>query len=168
MLKNIQIIPISKRFNLKSFDCGVEELNRYLRQFAIPNDRKNIGKTFTVFIDNSKNISGYYTISMAQILFNDLPEDLKKGLPRYPVQAMRIGKLAVDKNYQGRNLGAYLLRDAFLRSVKISAEIAVKFIIVDALNDSSKSFYERYGFVATKKSPLTLLISIDTIKKAII
>lgn len=168
MSLNIEIIPVSKKLKLKDFDCGIEELNQYLSQFAVPNDKKNIGKTFVAVIKYKKDIPvGYYTVSMAQIYFNKLPDDIKKGLPKYPVPAMRIGKLAVTEEYQGNNLGAYLLRDSFIRAIRISVDVAIKFIIVDALNEKSKDFYLRYGFISLEDNPLTLVISIDTIKTAI-
>ena len=102
---NIEIIPISKKINRKDFDCGIEALNKYLRQFDITNDKKNIGKTF-VAVDKSNpdKTIGYYTVSMAQILFNELPEVIRKGLPGYPIPAMRIGKLAIDSEFQGKNV----------------------------------------------------------------
>ena len=165
---NIKIVPISKQIDRKNFDCGIEELNLYLRQFAIPNDKKNIGKTF-VAVEESIPAAplGYYTVGMAQITVEDIPEKIKRGLPRYPVPAMRIGKLAVDTGQQGKNIGAYLLKEAFLRAVNISSEVALKFVVVDAINKKAMDFYLKYGFIALKEKPLTLLIPVETIKAAI-
>lgn len=166
---NIEIIPISKRINKNDFDCGIEDLNQYLRQFAIPNDKKNIGKTFAAVYENNKSqVLGYYSVSMAQILFNELPDSIKKGIPKYPVPAMRIGKLAVDLRFQGNNIGALLLRDAFLRAINVSSEVAIYCIIVDAINKKAKSFYMKYGFIPFYKNPLTLVLPIKTVKDAII
>lgn len=165
---NIKIVPISKNIDKKDFDCGIDELNLYLKQFAIPNDKKNIGKTFIAVNENepAKPI-GYYTVSMAQILFIDLPDSLKKGLPRYPVPAMRIGKLAVDSHFKGMSIGSFLLKNALMRAVNILSEIALNCVIVDALNRAAKSFYLKYGFVAFEDNPLTLVISLKTIKAAL-
>lgn len=103
---------------------------------------------------------------MAQIYFNELPEGIKKSLPKYPIPSMRIGKLAVSKKFQGKNIGAYLLKDSFIRAIRISEGVAIKFIIVDALNEKSKDFYLKYGFIPLKENPLKLVISLDTIKSA--
>jgi GNAT superfamily N-acetyltransferase len=165
---DIEIIPISKKINRKDFDCGIEELNTYLWQFAVPNDKKNIGKTFVaVEKTNPGKPVGYYTVSMAQIMFNELPETIKKGLPRYPIPAMRIGKLAIDLETQGKNIGALLLKDALLRAVNISSQVALHFVVVDALNEKAKSFYLKYGFTAFEENPLTMVMSLETIKAAI-
>lgn len=83
---DITIIPISKAISKKTFDCGIPELNRYFNQFAFPNDKKNIGKTFAAISNSNKSQPlGYYTVSMAQITFSEMPEILKKGLPKYPI-----------------------------------------------------------------------------------
>jgi len=165
---DIEIVPISKQIKIKDFDCGIEELNCYLRQFAIPNDKKNIGKTF-VAVDKSNQTKpvGYYTVSMAQILFNELPDSIKKGLPRYPIPAMRIGKLAIDLKFQGRHIGAKLLKDALLKAVNISSQVALHFIVVDAIDENAKAFYLKYGFTDFEENPLTLVISLETVKAAI-
>ncbi len=164
----MKIIPVSQEIMRKEFDCGIEELNRYLSQFAIPNDKKNIGKTF-VAVEGEEPLKpvGYYTVSIAQIKFEELPDDIKKGLPRYPIPAMRIGKLAVDRNCQGKKLGAQLLKDALVRAVKISSEVALHFILVDALNETAKSFYLKYGFIPLGDDSLTLVIPLKTVEKAI-
>lgn len=161
----ITIVPISKQIDRKNFDCSIEELNTYLKQFAIPNDKKNIGKTF-VGIEDAETL-GYYTVSMVQILATDIPEDIKKGLPRYPVPAMRIGKLAVDTSTQGKGIGKLLLKDAFIRAVQLSSDVGLKFIIVDAINETAKQFYLKYGFMPLSNQPLTLIIALETVKMAV-
>ncbi len=80
---------------------------------------------------------------------------------------MRIGKLAIDLKSQGKNIGAKLLKDALLRAVNISSQVALHFVVVDALNEKAKSFYLKYGFTAFVENPLTLVISLETIKAAI-
>ena len=149
---------------INEFNCGVKELDIYFKNYALKNDIENIGKTF-VCIQNNK-IVGFYTLSNAQIEFNNLNEDLKKGLPRYPIPAIRIARLAVDENHKNKKFGAKLLKDAFKRILVISNQSAIKFIIVDA-KETSKSFYEHYGFIKLDSYKLTYLMLISTILKAI-
>ena len=161
------IIPISKNIHRKDFDCGIEELNRYLAQFALPNDRNNIGKTFVAVSDFYPQIPmGFYTVSMAQIKVSDLPDSIRSGLPRYPIPAMRLGKLAVDKKYQGSGIGSALLKDVFNRAISLSSEVALRFVLVDALNDPARTFYLQYGFVSLQEYPKTLVLPMQTILKA--
>jgi len=164
----ISITPISKDFNLKNFDCGIQELNLYLHQFALRNDRKNIGKTFIAWgSDNPKKVLGYYTVSMAQVLFEELPPELKAGLPKYPVPAMRIGRLAVDSSLHGKGFGSWLLKDALSRAALLSDSVALFCILVDALNDKAKDFYLKYGFKAFEDKPLTLVLPVETVKLSV-
>ena len=149
----------------KVFNCGIDELDQYPRQFTIPNDKKNIGKTFLATLGSKPDKPiGYYTESMAQILFTDLPDSIKKRIPKYPVPFMRIGKLAIGSYFKGINIDSFLLKDALIRAVNISSEVALNCVIVDALNEAAKSFYLKVGFVAFKDNPLTLEIHLKTIK----
>ena len=106
---DILINPLTSTVDRKEFNCGIKELNQYLARYALQNDKKKIGRTFVaVSGDNPTRVLGYYTVSMAQIELQDLPPELKKGLPRYPVPAMRIGMLAVDLSAQGKGIGNFL------------------------------------------------------------
>ena len=164
----IEIRPISKSIKLKDFDCSIAEMNTYLSRFALTNDKKNISKAFaaTSEKDPAKPL-GYYTVSMAQILFKEVPPEMRTGLPKYPVPAMRIGKLAVDKSMQNKGLGGLLLKDALLRAVNISPEVAIHCVLVDALNEQAKKFYLKYGFIPFKENRLTLALPIKTIIQSI-
>jgi len=157
-------VPVSESLTKLDFDCGYPDLNNYLRHYALKNDRLSIGKTFIALSDSE--IAGYFTISTAQILANDLPEDIKKKLPRYPVPAFRIGKLAVKKEFQGLGVGKWLLTKALEKAVLISSEVAIYAVLVDAIDEKAKLFYLKYGFVPFQEFSLTLFLPIDTIKKA--
>ena len=137
-LKPIVEVRIS---SLKKFDCGVEPLNTYFHRFAKKNDRLGIGKTYILMED--VKVLGYYTISMAQIEFKSLPKTTQTGLPRYPLPATRIGRLAVSLEAQGKGFGEYLLMDALARSVRVSEDIALYAMIVDAKDPTAKNFYLR-------------------------
>ncbi|MEG4085023.1 GNAT family N-acetyltransferase [Microcoleus sp. POL10_C6] len=110
----------------ENFDCGVPELNQYLKKYARQNQRKGIAKTWVAIPqDGDGQVAGYYSISMAELQLELLPENYRKGLPRYPLPVMRIGKLAVTQSMQGKKLGETLLVDAFNRVIRLSEDIAV-------------------------------------------
>ena len=163
----LEFSPVSRDFDLKSFDCGEISLNNYLRFYALKNDKSQISKTVIAFDPaNPKCILGYYTISSAQITYNEYPESLRGKIPRYPVPAMRIGKLASSITTRGQGIGAALLKDAFLRAIVASGHIAIHCIIVDALNKSAALFYTKYGFVPLKDDESILVIPIKTVIEA--
>jgi GNAT superfamily N-acetyltransferase len=161
----LDLVPISKAHQKAPFDCGYPELNDYLRHYALKNDRLSIGKTF-VAVDVKKGLVGYVTLASAQVEAPKLPETLRSRLPRYPVPAFRIAKLAVDTRYQGVGVGSWLLRRALEKALSVSTEVGVYVVIVDAIDEKAKGFYLKYGFVAFAKYPLTLFLPLATIARA--
>ena len=164
---NLAFEKISRDVNRKNFDCGVNSLNEYLKKYAWQNFKKNVGVTILAFEEGSRDkILGYYTVSMAQIDFEHLPLELSKGLPRYPVPAMRIGRIAVDRSAQAKGVGSALLKDALRRAVALSTEVGTSAVLVDAINEQAKGFYEHYGFVALNDLPSALVLPVATIVRA--
>lgn len=147
---------------LKKFDCGIEVLNDFLSRYALKNDSLGIGKTF-VAVNSENEICGYFTLATAQIAFENVPENYQTKLPKYPIPAIRIARLAVNKKLQGQGIGKFLLSEAFKKIVAVSEIVGLKFIIVDA-KETSKTFYEQYGFIKLNNQNLGYFISIETVK----
>ena len=100
------IVSIEDPIHREDFDCGIDELNDYLKKYARQNARKGIAKTFVAIADiETRIVLGYYSVSMDKIEFESLPTEYRRKIPRYPLPAMLIGKLAVDISIQGRGLG---------------------------------------------------------------
>ncbi|MFB2877653.1 GNAT family N-acetyltransferase [Floridanema aerugineum] len=159
--------PLDSSFDKDAFDCGVPKLNEYLKQYATQNDKKGIAKTFVAILEeNSNQICGYYSVSMSSIEFNSIPENLRKRLPRYPVPAMLIGQLAVDKSMQGKGLGEELLLNAFSKAVRLAEEVGIFAVRVDASDNTAKQFYLKYDFVSLVDQELSLLLPMATILKS--
>lgn len=152
----------------KSFDCGVDELNIFLKQHANQNQSKNMSQTYVaVSVDDHKKIYGYYALSAGHLECDQLPETVKAKLPKYPIPIAHIGRLAVDKDYKGQGIGGFLLHDAFTNVLSIADKMGVFAVVVDAKNDDAKSFYGIYGFTELQDSELTLFLPLSTIKSAI-
>jgi GNAT superfamily N-acetyltransferase len=149
------------------FDCGYPELNQYLRQYALKNDQLSIGKTF-IALNEAQEVAGYLTISTAQIAADNLPDSVRAGLPRYPVPAFRIGKLAVDRRFQGSGAGRWILTQALQKSVEVSNSVGLFAVLVDAIDETAKGFYLKYGFIPFEAHPLTLFLPLATIKSAML
>ncbi|MBF0380252.1 MAG: GNAT family N-acetyltransferase [Magnetococcales bacterium] len=159
------IIRLHKSHKKDLFDCGEPELNKYLKQYARQNSDNGIARAFVaVANDGSNRINGFYTLSSSHIGFKEVPPSMRKRIPRYPIPAIRIGRLAVDKSMQGQGLGSILLIDALYRSLRVANEIAVKLVIVDAKHQNAKEFYQHFGFIELVDKPLNLFLQIETIK----
>lgn len=162
LTKPINLIPESF---YKNFSCGVSVLDEYLKRFAKSNHKKNIGKTFVLLEENI--VIGFYTISMATIDFHQITEVLRKGLPKYPIPVARIGRLALDITYQGNGLGKFLIFDAFERILEAAETIAAYAIVVDAKDEQSRKFYEKFDFISYENYPFSMFLPIETMRKII-
>ncbi len=158
--------PISKEHQRKNFDCGYPSLNQYLKKYARQNHQKGIAKTFVATRpDLPLKVDGYYTISSSIIEFASFPESYQKRIPKYPIPAALIGRLAVDNSAKGQGLGTELLVDALLRIIKVSQDIGVFAVRVDAINNSAKEFYLKHEFIPFQEQPLSLFLPLETISK---
>ena len=163
---NLTLATVNKSLTKAPFDCGYPELNQYLSRYALKNDRLSIGKTFVALTDTPE-VAGYFTVSSAQIAADSLPEDIRTALPRYPVPAFRIGKLAVALRFQGSGVGRWMLTQALRKAVEISQTVGVFAVLVDAIDEKVKGFYLKYGFIPFEAHPLTLFLPLTTIKDAL-
>ena len=129
-----------------SFTCGVEALDRYLRQQASQDLRSGVAAVF-VLTPGDGTIAGYYTLSASTINLAEISPQLGKKLPRYPVVPTLLGRLAVHQSLRGRRIGEALLFDAFKRAHLTVGNVASWAMIVDAKDESAQRFYERYKFL---------------------
>ena len=137
---------LAKHHDRSVFDCGVAELNEYLRRRAGQDMRRRIAAVF-VLVPRSEpdRIAGYYCLSAASLLLDELPRTIVKKLPRYPsIPAVLIGRLARDVNFPG--VGKLLLLDALARSLRHSEDLAAAVVLVDVKDQRAASFYSGYGF----------------------
>jgi len=111
-------------------------------------------------------VVGYYSLAAGSVFHRVATSKARRNLPD-PVPAVLLGRLAVDRNWQGRGLGGDLLRDAALRVAGAADTIGVRVFLVHALSDDARRFYERYGFRASPLEPMTLMITIDELRRGI-
>lgn len=137
----------AKRHDRADFDCGVEPLNRYLQTLAVQHRAKGIATTF-VLVDSGRPIGilGYYCLSAATLAFGRLTEADRKGLPTYPIPAVRIGRLAASAAHRGQRLGELLLQNAIKRTLLARKTLGVYAVVVEAKDPSAESFYLKFGF----------------------
>jgi GNAT superfamily N-acetyltransferase len=143
------------------FSCGEPSLDAFLQKLVSQYDKRRLGKTY-VAVDPESRVVGYYTLSSSSIPFAKIPHDRKK-LPKHPVPAILLGRLAVDQSERGRGLGRLLLVNALRRSWEVSRTIGAYAVEVHALSDQAAQFYEKYGFARLVDSPNHLLLPMKTI-----
>lgn len=144
------------------FNSGMSALDRYLREQVSQDIRRRVAACF-VALTGERRIAGYYTMATASVPLVDLPDELRRKLPRYgAVPAIRMGRLAVDAEFKGQGLGGALLVNALRRAA--SSEIPAVVLIVDAKDDQAVAFYRHHGFIPLADSPLTLFLPLASVR----
>jgi GNAT superfamily N-acetyltransferase len=149
------------------FDCGKPSLNDFLLTLVNQYEKRNLGRTYVATEGDDPRVLGYYTLSSGSIDVGSLPAKQAKKLPRHAVPVILLARLAVDQRAQGKGLGGYLLCDGINRSLDLSEKLGIHAIVVDAIDEQAKAFYEKYGFMALSDQPLRLYLPLATIRKAL-
>lgn len=158
-----RIALLSSEHDRSTFNSGSKLLDSYLKQQVTQDSRRRITACF-VALDAESRIAGYYTLASASMLLSELPADIGKKLPRYPsVPAVRLGRLAVDQNFQGQGLGGALLADALDRAIR--SEIAAYAMVVNAKDDRAAMFYHYHGFIILPTAKMTLFLPLASVPK---
>lgn len=142
------IRPLDATINAASFQCGCEPLDDYICRYASQDVRRNVARVFIATPEEyPQQLAGFFTLSAGSVSCSSIPTSLVRKLPRYPVPVALIGRLAVDKKFQGKGLGSILLADACQKVSQASSVLAVAGIIVDVKDDAAISFYKHFGFI---------------------
>ena len=137
-----------KKHDCSQFSCGNEKLDQYLKKQAGQDARKRVAAPFMLCEGANNVVRGYYTLSNFSVDVGVWPKDVVKKLPRYPlVPVTLLGRLAVDRQLQGRGAGEYLLMDALFRSLEGSRRIASAAVVVNAIDGRAVEFYRHYEFI---------------------
>lgn len=159
-----EITALSKAHDRAGFDCGVVELNSFLKSTARQHGDKGISRTFVLTDDDSPAIIGFFTLTLCEITTEKLPAAYAKKYPHHGLPAVRLARLAVSRKHQGKKYGELLLAEAVHRTVLIAEQAGVIGLFVDAKDDSAYSFYERYGFVMLPGRELHLFLPIGAMQ----
>jgi GNAT superfamily N-acetyltransferase len=145
LAKLFRIESLAAHHDRSRFSCGSDMLDRYFREQVSQDVKRRIATCFVAVSVTAQELAGYYTLAAAGVALSDLPPEIVRKLPRYPVvPAVLLGRLAVERQYQGQGLGGVLLADELTRTAQ--AEVGVFAMLVDAKDETAQRFYEHYGF----------------------
>jgi GNAT superfamily N-acetyltransferase len=150
----LRIEKLGRTHVVDGFDCGREPLNRFLIRYALQNQQAGASQSYIALADGQ--IAGYYTLAVGQVDFDDAPQRLTKGLARHPVPIMLLARLAIAVAWQGKGLGAGLLKDAMLRTLQAAKIAGIRAFAVHAKDDQARAFYEHFDFVPSPTDPYHL------------
>jgi len=163
--RDLIVEPIGKHHNRGAFSCGYEALDQYLKKLATQDVRRMVAAPFILTRESDrKTVIGYYTLSAFGISLQDLPDEIIKKLPAYPIVPVTLlGRLALDQQYKGQGLGEFLLIDALKRALKQSSQIAAAAVVVDAMDEKAAGFYRHFEFMDFPDKPGRLFLPMKTI-----
>ena len=144
---------------LDEFNCGEAPLDDWLKRRALSNQLSGASRLFVV-TDPSSRVRGYYALAAGAVAHREPPGAIRRNMPD-PVPVMVLGRLAVDRRAQGHQLGGALLQDAVKRVRAASQHVGIRAILVHALNEDAKRFYEHFGFQVSPMDPMLLLLKLS-------
>ena len=159
----LRIEKLGPKHSLDGFDCGREELNRFLTRFALVNQQAGAAQTYVAV--SGESVVGYYSLAVGEVACDDAPDRLRKGLARHPVPIMLLARLAVTNAWQGHGLGAGLLKDAMRRTLQAADIAGIRAFAVHAIDETARRFYEHFGFIPSPTDPLHLFLLIKDIRR---
>lgn len=159
--------PLDSEHRLNGFDCGVGSLNTWLVRHARAAAGAGSARTYVVLDTEQERVVGYHALAVASVGHNEVTERAQKGMPKHPIPAMLLARLAVDKTVQNKGIGAFLLKDAMSRTLAVAEQVGMRLMLVHALNDEARAFYEHFGFEASSTDPKNLQVLIKDVRLAL-
>jgi GNAT superfamily N-acetyltransferase len=156
--------PLSIAFDMSDFDCGVPELNLWLKQRALSNEALGASRTFVVMREN--RVVGYYALTVGSITHAQSPGKIRRNMPD-PVPAAILGRLAIDLTVRNMGLGGALLIDAIRRTLTASETLGIRAMLIHALSEEARTFYERYHFIRSPADDMMLMASLSDLRRAL-
>jgi GNAT superfamily N-acetyltransferase len=156
--------PLAPQHDLDAFDSGVPPLDEWLKRRARRNEAEGASRTFVLC--EGVRVVGYYSLAASSVMHTAATGKIRRNMPE-PVPVVLLGRLAIDRAWQGKGLGADLLRDAVLRVAAAAGTIGVRGFLVHAISQDAKAFYERHGFLASPVDPMALMITLEDARKAL-
>lgn len=155
-------VQLTDEQDISKFDCGDATLNEWLTKRALKNQKTGGSRTFVV-CENNK-VVGYYALASGSVERAEAPKNVARNMPQ-PIPVMVLARLAIDTSWQGKKVGSSLLKDALLRVLSVSKNVGVRAVLVHAISEEAKTFYQRYGFLDSPVDPMTLMLPISHIEQ---
>lgn len=148
---------------LEGFDCGRQELNRYLIRYAWQNQQAEAAQTYVGMAGDV--VIGYHTLAVGHVMREEAPERLTKGLARHPVPIMLLARLAVDRRWHRLGVGSALLNDAMRRTLQAADIAGIRAFAVHAKDDEARNFYRKFDFIPSPTDPMHMFVPLKDLRR---
>jgi GNAT superfamily N-acetyltransferase len=161
----LRLVLLGPEQDLSGFDCGQDELNRWLLDHALASQKADLARTYLALTD--ADVAGYVSLTTGSIRREAAPRRWARGMPRHPIPTILIARVAVDRRHQGARLGSRLLAEALRLAVAASDTAAARLVVVDAIDDQAAAFYRRWGFIDVPENPRRLFRKISDVRRTL-
>jgi GNAT superfamily N-acetyltransferase len=159
-------VLLSQTHDSSTFNSGELVLDDWLRQRAWANLQSAASRTYVICLAGTERVIGYFSLSMGQILAQEVTGSMRRNMPRF-IPAVTLGRLAIDKAYQGKGLGVALLRNVIERALRASQDVFARLVIVHAISTSAETFYLHHGFTRLPVDTPTFALDLVKIGKLV-
>ncbi len=156
--------PLQGHHDTGDFKSGVESLDTWLKRRALKNQLSGASRTYVAC--EGRRVLAYYSLASSAVTVAEAPGSFRRNMPD-PIPVVVLGRLAVDVSLQGQGVGRALVRDAALRVLQAADAIGIRGVIVHALSEQAKAFYERVGFEPSPLDPMTLMVTLADLKASL-
>jgi GNAT superfamily N-acetyltransferase len=160
-----EIENLNREHDLTQFDCGNATLNSWLVKYAWTNQQADSARSYVAL--NRNVVVGYYSLTTGSVHKHESPARIAKGLANHPIGTVLLARLAVDNRQQGKGLGKALLFDALSRIQKAADIVAVRAVMVHAVDEAARRFYEHFEFESSPVDPFQLLLLLKDLRRAV-
>jgi GNAT superfamily N-acetyltransferase len=159
--------PIGSQHDLGGFDCGEPALNDWLRRHAMRNELAGASRTYVVCEAHGNHVVAYYSLAAGAIARATAPGRVRRNMPE-PIPVMVLGRLAVERTCHGHGVGRGLLRDALLRTMQAAEIVGIRAMLVQAISQEARRFYEQCGFRSSPVDPMTLMLPLAEVERELL
>jgi GNAT superfamily N-acetyltransferase len=155
---------LTAKHDASTFDSGVPELDTWLKRRALPNEVSGASRTYVISVGG--RVVGYYALATGAVAQQEATGKIRRNMPE-PIPVMVIGRLAVDREHQGKGLGSALLKDALLRTLNAASIAGIRAVLLHAISDDARRFYTKAGFSSSPIDRLTMMITLADLEKTL-
>ena len=160
-----RIDKLQRDHAVDAFDCGHQDLNRFLQHYAFINQRSGASTTYVGLADHS--VIGYYSLAVGSVEHAKAPQRVTQGLAHHAIPIMLLARLAVDAAWQRQGVGAALLKDAMLRTIHAAEIVGIRAFVVHAKDTAAKGFYKHFDFMSSPSDPFHLFLLLKNVRQLV-
>jgi GNAT superfamily N-acetyltransferase len=155
---------LADQHDLENFASGEGSLDEWLRRRARANQLSGASRTYV--LSEGDRVVGYYALASGAVATDVVPGRFRRNMPD-PIPIVILGRLAVDRSWQGRGLGRGLFRDAAQRVAQAADTIGIRGILVHAISEQARDFYLALGFDECPGQPRMLVVTLADLRAAL-